>query len=172
MFKSKQKWRDEALDKGWLVNYAKVEKGTGKVVDGVLDGIVVIRFEGKVVIFISHTWWDRASQDEDQLAEADRRRRAGKKPDPYDAGAPDYQSGDKKDLKWRVICAGVEALMKEMNLRAEDVMLWCDWQVRVHALGLCRNVCLFGCSDFCCVRGCLACRSPSTRTSTTQRSRA
>ena len=33
-----------------------------------------------------------------------------------------------KDLKWRVIVAGVEALIAAKGLRAEDVVLWCDWQ--------------------------------------------
>ena len=33
-----------------------------------------------------------------------------------------------KDLKWRVICAGVERLIKEKRLKAENVMIWCDWQ--------------------------------------------
>ena len=33
-----------------------------------------------------------------------------------------------KDLKWRVICAGVEKLIEEQGLKAEDVMLWVDWQ--------------------------------------------
>ena len=51
------------------------------------------------------------------------------KNDKYDKGAPDYQTGDKKDLKWRIICAGVERLVQEKGLRAEDVLLWCDWQV-------------------------------------------
>ena len=46
----------------------------------------------------------------------------------YDKGAPDYQTGVKKDLKWRVICAGVEALMKAKGLHEEDIMLWADWQ--------------------------------------------
>ena len=33
-----------------------------------------------------------------------------------------------KNLKWRVICAGVENLIKEKGLKAEDVVLWVDWQ--------------------------------------------
>ena len=35
-----------------------------------------------------------------------------------------------KDLKHRVICAGVERLIKDKNLSAADVLLWMDWQVR------------------------------------------
>ena len=48
--KSVVKWRDEALDKGWLVEHAKVVGGSGKVEGGVLDGTVVVT-EGKTVIF-------------------------------------------------------------------------------------------------------------------------
>jgi hypothetical protein len=48
----------------------------------------------------------------------------------YDKGAPDYQSGDQKDLKWRVICDGVRTLIKKESLREENVMLWVDWQAR------------------------------------------
>ena len=32
--------------------------------------------------------------------------------DPYDKGAPDYQTGEKKNFKFQVICAGVKALMQ------------------------------------------------------------
>jgi hypothetical protein len=49
-------------------------------------------------------------------------------PIPASAGCPDWQSGEKKDLKWRVICAGVENLIEERGLKAEDVLLWVDWQ--------------------------------------------
>ena len=42
--KSVQKWRDEALAQGWLVEYKEGE--------------------GKVAIFISHTWWHRDFVDE------------------------------------------------------------------------------------------------------------
>ena len=67
----------------------------------------------------ARTGWDREFVDA-----------TNDKNDQYDRGAPDYQSGDKKDLKWRIICAGVERLVQEKGLRAEDVLLWCDWQVR------------------------------------------
>ena len=43
IFKSVKAWREEALCKGWLI------KHTGEA--------------GKVVIFISHTWWDREYLD-------------------------------------------------------------------------------------------------------------
>ena len=47
--------------------------------------------------------------------------------DPYDKGAPDYQSGEKKDQKWRTICAGVDNLIKRQRLKQDKVMLWVDW---------------------------------------------
>jgi len=49
-------------------------------------------------------------------------------PIPASAGCPDWQSGEKKDLKWRVICEGVERLIEKQGLKAEDVVLWVDWQ--------------------------------------------
>jgi len=120
IFKSTKTWRDEALGKGCLVTYDKAS--------------------GKIVIFVSHTWWDREFTDE-----------TNDETDQYDRGAPDLQAdypdevrdvlgpsgrptGEKKtyqkpkDLKWRVICAGVERLIEEQGLKAEDVMLWVDWQ--------------------------------------------
>ena len=97
IMKSVQKWRDEALAQGWLVEFKEGE--------------------GKVAIFISHTWWDRDFKDETNDAN-----------DVYDKGSPDWQSGEKKDLKWRVICAGVARLIEEKGLEAKDVMIWCDWQ--------------------------------------------
>ena len=33
-----------------------------------------------------------------------------------------------KDLKWRVICAGVQRLVEQEGLTEEDVSLWVDWQ--------------------------------------------
>ena len=41
--KSTKPWREEALHKGWLVEYRKDD--------------------GKTIIFISHTWWDREFLD-------------------------------------------------------------------------------------------------------------
>ena len=94
---------------------------------------------GKVVIFVSHTWWDRSFTD------------ATNDPNnPYDKGAPDLQADypdeqrveedvimDKKmvvifqrpkNLKWRVICAGVQRLLEQEGLKEEEVSLWVDWQ--------------------------------------------
>ena len=54
IFKSIKSWRDDALASGRLVRFAWVEGGTGKVVDGALDGTIIVA-QGKVAIFISHT---------------------------------------------------------------------------------------------------------------------
>ena len=67
-------------------------------------------------IFVSHTWWHRDFVDE-----------TNDKNDKYDKGAPDWQSGEKKDLKHRVICAGVERLIEEKGLDPTKVVVWCDW---------------------------------------------
>ena len=78
--------------------------------------------------------WDRAFVDE-----------TNDETDVYDKGAPDYQTGEKKDLKWRLVRDGVEALVRDKGLRAEDVVLWSDWQVCAAPLSneppLCTAVC-------------------------------
>ena len=61
IMKSTKAWRDEALAAGSLVEH---EEGSGQI-----------------VIFISHTWWDRSFTD------------ATNDPNnPYDKGAPDFQA--------------------------------------------------------------------------------
>jgi hypothetical protein len=106
IMKSVQKWRDEALEQGWLIEFSHEPQ----------EGLKV-RSDGKVAIFISHTWWDREFVDETNDPD-----------DQYDIGAPDYQTGEKKDLKWRVICAGVSRLIEQEQLKEKDVCLWVDWQ--------------------------------------------
>ena len=120
IMKSTKAWRDEALAAGSLVEH---EEGSGKI-----------------VIFISHTWWDRTFTD------------ATNDPNnPYDVGAPDLQADypdeqrkmlvqsypekyemvtyqRPKNLKWRVICAGVQRLLEQEGLKEEEVSLWVDWQ--------------------------------------------
>ena len=66
-------------------------------------------------------------QDDDQVAEAQQREQLGKELDKNDKGAPDYQTGEKRNKKWSIICLGVECLIREKHLRAEDIMLWVDW---------------------------------------------
>ena len=80
------------------------------------DEGILVQFEaqkGHVAIFVTHTWWDRNYTD-----------KTNDPSDMYDMGAPDYQTGEKKDLKWRVIVAGVERLIEEKGLGAENVVLW------------------------------------------------
>ena len=118
IMKSTKAWRDEALAAGSLVKH---EEGSSQV-----------------VIFISHTWWDRSFTD------------ATNDPNnPYDVGAPDLQADypdeqremtknryqnvmvtyqRPKNLKWRVICAGVQRLLEQVGLKEEEVSLWVDWQ--------------------------------------------
>ena len=122
IMKSTKAWRDEALAAGSLVEH---EEGSGQI-----------------VIFISHTWWDRSFTD------------ATNDPNnPYDVGAPDlqadypdeqrrmemgYKHGEMqyemvtyqrpKNLKWRVICAGMQRLLEQEGLKEEEVSLWVDWQ--------------------------------------------
>ena len=55
IYKSIKIWRDKALGEGLLVEYVKAS--------------------GKIVIFISHTWWDREFKDETNHPD-----------DPYDKG--------------------------------------------------------------------------------------
>ena len=33
-----------------------------------------------------------------------------------------------KNLKWRIVCAGVQRLCEEQGLNEADVALWVDWQ--------------------------------------------
>ena len=109
IMKSTKAWRDEALAAGSLVEH---EEGSGKI-----------------VIFISHTWWDRSFTDGTNDPN-----------NPYDKGAPDFQTDHPhgqvksphwdpmdptmceeedmmvacarpKNLKWRVICAGVQVTL-------------------------------------------------------------
>jgi hypothetical protein len=107
--KSTKAWREEAFEKEWLVKY---DEGSGKV-----------------VIFVSHTWWDRDFTDETNDPD-----------DPYDKGHPDYQADypdvetsrgtyqRPKNLKWRIVCAGVQRLCEEQGLNEADVALWVDLQ--------------------------------------------
>eukprot|EP00966_Prymnesium_polylepis_P099790 2310469-Prymnesium_polylepis.1 len=59
------------------------------------------------VIFISHSWWHRPP--------------AGAAP------APDFVNGERKNLKYQVVCAGVRALIEREGLESSRVVLWCDW---------------------------------------------
>ena len=85
-------------------------------------------------------WWDREYTDE-----------TNDPTDLYDKGAPDYKADypdevrrvmgcqgkptrgmgtyqKPKDLKWRIVCAGVQRLIEQQGLDEAEVMLWFDWQ--------------------------------------------
>jgi len=110
IMRSVKKWREEALKKGWLVEFKRGEVAEFQGPHGGNGGKI-----SKVAIFISHTWWDRDFKDPWIK-------------DHYDVGAPDFQTGEKKDLKFRVICKGVEELIEKKFLFAQNVMIWVDWQ--------------------------------------------
>jgi hypothetical protein len=57
-------------------------------------------------IFISHSWWDRTSPG---------------------AAKPDYTTGDKAHLKFRVICEGVKQIIQREALSPDHVVLWMDF---------------------------------------------
>ena len=106
--KSVKAWRDAALADGRLIEYVRTADEPPK--------------KKLTIIFISHTWWDRAFKDSTNDPN-----------DKYDKGAPDWQSGAKKDLKWRLICQGVRTLVAQeqkrgVELKLEEVALWIDWQ--------------------------------------------
>ena len=145
IYKSVAPWREEALKSGALIEYAWVTGGTGEVnEDGTLDGTLQTLPGNKIPLFVSHTWCartvrctERPTQASQEPCASRARRRWDRKfvdktndeKDPYDKGAPDYQTGENKDLKWRIICAGVDALIRDKGLCTEDVVLWMDWQV-------------------------------------------
>ena len=52
--------------------------------------------------------------------------------DKYDRGAPDYMAdygeNREKGLKHKIICLGVDNLIKQEELDEDNVMIWVDWQ--------------------------------------------
>lgn len=113
--KSTKAWREEAMEKKWLIEY---KEGSGKI-----------------AIYVSHMWWDRMFVEEGT-------------DDIFRVGAPDYQADypdeerknkfayyggtstyqRSRNLKWRIICEGVQRLIKRKALHEEDVTIWIDWQ--------------------------------------------
>ena len=63
-----------------------------------------------IAVFVSHTWWLRP-----------------KDATSHDTGQPDYQEGDKANLKYRTTVRGVERLIEERGLDRSKVVLWIDW---------------------------------------------
>ena len=70
-----------------------------------------------IAVFVSHTWWLRP-----------------KDATSHDTGQPDYQEGDKANLKYRTTVRGVERLIEERGLDRSKVVLWIDWPQRSRAL--------------------------------------
>ena len=100
----------------------KIEKSTLEWRTKAFDNGWLVQYTGDlVVIFISHRWWYHPPN-----------RPAGT----YDWGGPDHVEGHKANLKWRLICEGVDALIKKDNLQVDKVALWIDWQVLAHAFFL------------------------------------
>ena len=59
-----------------------------------------------VIIFVSHSWWDRPDRG---------------------AAAPDFATGEHKNLKFNVIREGVRSLLAQEKLDPARICVWCDW---------------------------------------------
>ena len=57
-------------------------------------------------VFVSHSWWERETPK---------------------TAKPDYTSGDKANLKFRVICAGVQQMIEREALEPTHLALWVDY---------------------------------------------
>ena len=84
--------------------------------------------EGMIAIFISHRWWDHPP---------------GRPEGVYDWGGVDYVEGgvypdgkpvppEKANLKWRLICEGVDVLARENRLPKDKIVLWIDWRAALN----------------------------------------
>lgn len=60
---------------------------------------------GAPCLFVSHSWWDRSGA----------------------AAAPDWTTGDKKHLKYGIVCRGVRALIAAGKFDASSLTIWMDW---------------------------------------------
>ena len=107
-----------------------VFKGQGKICkserkwreQALAQGWLVEYSSDLVCIFISHRWWHHPPN---RPANA------------YDWGGPDYVEGNKANLKWKIICRGVDTLVEQHALDANKVALWIDWQARASSLENC-----------------------------------
>ena len=61
----------------------------------------------RTAIFISHKWWQGRTKTKESR--------------------PDYSEGHSKDLKFRTVVAGVEALIDQEGLERDKAVLWIDW---------------------------------------------
>ncbi len=155
--KSTKAWREEAMEKKWLIEY---KEGSGKIAIYVshmcahtIACPLCISLDPLPPSAPSHLptslqcppqhqrntvirrWWDRMFVEEGT-------------DDIFRVGAPDYQADypdeerknkfayyggtstyqRSRNLKWRIICEGVQRLIKRKALHEEDVTIWIDWQ--------------------------------------------
>jgi len=75
---------------------------------------------GQVAIFVSHRWWQTHTNSQGIPT-------GHTSPQGLDEGRPDYTEGENKDLKFRTVVAGVEALIKKQGLDRDKVFIWMDW---------------------------------------------
>ena len=68
---------------------------------------------GLVTVYVSHRWWHSPP---------------GRPAGVIDWGGPDHAEGANTNLKWKMLCAAVEALIARDKLDQNRVALWIDWQ--------------------------------------------
>ena len=68
---------------------------------------------GFVTVYVSHRWWHSPP---------------GRPAGVIDWGGPDHAEGANTNLKWKMLCAAVEALIARDKLDENRVALWIDWQ--------------------------------------------
>ena len=142
IMKSTKVWRDEALAAGSLVVH---EEGSSKTAIFISHTWWDRAF--KDATNDPNNPYDRGAPDW-QTNQPDYQREIPNydSDESEDEMDPDYNSDDSedevgmfgltkmvtyqrpKDLKWRVICAGVQRLIEQEGLKEEEVSLWVDWQ--------------------------------------------
>jgi hypothetical protein len=91
--------------------------------------------EMHTAIFVSHKWWVTAAQEDRtielavDLAEATPDGEPSSSPTKFafDTGRPDWTTGEKANLKFRVLCMGLEGLIQRFGLDQSRLALWMDW---------------------------------------------
>ena len=82
---------------------------------------------GQVAIFVSHRWWQTHTNSQGIPT-------GHTSPQGLDEGRPDYTEGENKDLKFRTVVAGVEALIKKQGLDRDKVFIWMNGEPLVNSL--------------------------------------
>lgn len=91
-----------------------------------------------VAIFVSHNWWQTAATASRVETDAgggaanaadDDRPSSPRSPAKmkFDTGLPDYTTGEKANLKFRVLLSGVAALIQKDALDEGKVVLWMEY---------------------------------------------